>query len=85
MSSMFRSTARKVKRMEAPYKDAIIKANKRWGDIANWRVIKRESAEYTPSYYLAALDLTYNDANDVISKPREESIYLRLLWRIQWQ
>ena len=84
MSSMFRSTARKAKRMEPPYKEALIKANKRWGDIANWRVIKRESAKFTPSYYLAALDLTYNDADDIISKPREESIYLRLLWRTIW-
>ncbi len=84
LSSMFRSTARRAKRLEPPYKEAVIKSNKRWGDVSNWRIIKRESGQYTPSYYVAALDLTFNDAGDITAKPRQESIYLRLFWRTLW-
>jgi putative spermidine/putrescine transport system permease protein len=84
LSSMFRSTARKSKAMEPPLKEAVIKSNKRWGDVANWRIIKRESDEYTPSYYVAALDLSFNDAGGIVSKPRKESIYLKLFWRTLW-
>ncbi len=84
MSSLFRSTARKVRRFEPPYREAFIKADKDWNDPQIWRVIKRESGDYTMSYYVAALDLTFNDVGDIVKKPDRESIYLKLFWRTLW-
>ena len=58
MSSLFRKTARRARRLnEAPYQAAVLKIDKRWGDLDTWRLIKREGDAYTPSYYLAAVDM----------------------------
>ncbi len=55
MSSMFRSSARKVGKLkEGPYKEALIKIDKKWGDVANWQTIKLFSGAYTAGYFLAA-------------------------------
>ena len=56
-SSLFRKAGRKVKKIKKPpYKEALIKSDKRWGEIKTWQVIKQFSTEYTDGYYLAALD-----------------------------
>ena len=53
-------SGRKFKRIkEPPYKEALIGIDKKWGDLETWRLIKRESAPYTLSYYLAAVDMRY--------------------------
>lgn len=82
MSSLFRSTARKVRRMDAPpYKDALINANKKWGDPVSWKVIKQFSPAYTPGYFLAAVDATRTVDGDVHLLPEQERVYLPLFWR----
>lgn len=73
-SSLFRSSARKAKRLEPPYKAALIEAHKGWGDVDNWRVLKRESGRYTKSYYLAALDFSHDAAGAVVRQPDEKKI-----------
>ena len=83
-SSMFRGTSRKAAKLEPPYKEALIKAHKGWGDVDNWRVLKRESRRYTDSYYLAALDFAYDPGGGITNKPSDESIYLKLFWRTLW-
>ena len=47
-------------------------------------MLKRESGKYTKSYYLAALDLAYDAGGDVVRKPGNRSIYLKLFWRTFW-
>jgi len=47
-------------------------------------VFKRESAAYTVSYYLAALDLGYDDAGDIMRNASDKRIYLKLFWRTLW-
>ena len=83
-SSLFRKTARKSRKFEAPYKAAFVKADKKWGDIDYWRVLKRESRKYTDAYYLSALDFHYNDAGERVSKGDDKSIYLNLFGRTFW-
>ena len=83
-SSMFRRTARKAAKLEPPYKEALLKAHKGWRDVDNWRVLKRESSEYTASYYLSAVDFAYMPDGSIVTKPRDESIYLKLFWRTFW-
>ncbi len=81
MSSIFRKTGRKVKRMKGPpYKEQFLKINKGWGDPANWETIKRFSGIYTPGYFYGAVDA--EETKDGVSlKPENERIYLYLLWR----
>jgi putative spermidine/putrescine transport system permease protein len=82
-SSLFRKSGRKVQIIkEPPYKEGLIKADKRWGEIYTWQVIKQFSGEYTDGYYLAALDFTRDPkTGKVESLPGKESIYLKLFWR----
>ena len=83
-SSLFRKTGRKAKKMEPPYQEAFLEVSKNWGDVEYWRVLKRESSKYTPSYYLSALDFSYDPQGRVMKNPGEESIYLKLFWRTLW-
>lgn len=80
-SSLFRKTARKSGKFEAPYKEAFIKTHKKWGDIETWRYLKREAGMYTLSYYMAAMDLSYSSSGDIAPKSDKEAIYLKLFWR----
>ena len=59
-SSLFRVTARKIKKVEPPYQESFIAINKDWGKLDTWRILKRESRAYTVSYYLAAMDAGYS-------------------------
>ncbi|MEM7253727.1 MAG: ABC transporter permease [Pseudomonadota bacterium] len=82
ISSAFRKTARRVKRMnEAPFKPQLIKADKKWGDLKTWTVIKRLSPPVTDGYFLAAVDLTRNAEGDIVAKSEDEQIYILLFQR----
>ena len=83
-SSLFRKSSRKAKKLEPPYQAAFLKIDKRWGNVEYWRVLKRESRNYTDSYYLAALDFTYDDAGNRTRKPQNKRIYVELFWRTFW-
>jgi putative spermidine/putrescine transport system permease protein len=85
ISSLFRKTARRAKRIdEPPYREAMIKLDKRWGNLDVWRVIKREGDTYTPSYYLAAMDLRFLPDGSVARQNEERQIYVRLFGRTLW-
>lgn len=84
MRSLISGSARKAKRLAPPYKESLIKADKGWGEIDNWRVIKRESSKYTASYYIAALDMETLPSGEIVSQPEYQSIYLKLFWRTLW-
>ena len=85
MSSIFRSSPRKFKKIkEPPYKEQMIKANKGWGELKTWRTIKRESGAFTPSYFLAAVDRKLSPDGGVVAQPDERQIYLKLFWRTMW-
>ncbi len=82
MSSLFRSSARKTKRMkEGPYKPALIKAHKRWGKVETWKVIKQFIPKYTAGYFLAAVDAKQELNGDIVRLGDEKRIYIDLFWR----
>jgi putative spermidine/putrescine transport system permease protein len=82
MTSLFRSTARKASRLEeGPYKDALIDINKKWGKIETWQLLKRESGALTLSYYLASLDMRFDDAGAIVRQPENKQIYIKLFVR----
>ncbi len=82
-SSLFRKTGRKVKKIKKPpYKEALIKADKRWGEIYTWQVIKQNSSSYTSGYYLAASDYKKEfSSGNIKSLESKDSIYLKLFFR----
>ena len=56
--SLIKAAQRKFKKIEGPpYKEQMIEANKKWGDLKTWRTIKQHSNRFTSAYFLAALDL----------------------------
>ncbi len=82
MSSLFRTSARKVSKIKGPpYKEQLIKVRKQWGDLATWRLIKRESDAYTASYYLAAVDMRLNDKGEIAAQDENRRIYKFLFTR----
>ena len=83
MSGLFRKTARKVKKLEAPENatEAMIAIDKRWGQLDIWQVIKRESTKYTSSYYLAAVDAEKLSDGSFAVKSEDRQVYLKLFWR----
>ena len=84
MSSLFRKTGRRAKRITGPYREAMIKLDKRWGDPDVWRLIQRESGAYTASYYLAAVDMRFTADGSIARQDEERQIYLRLFGRTLW-
>ncbi|MEP1518872.1 MULTISPECIES: ABC transporter permease [Rhodobacterales] len=60
MSSMFRQSGRKMKRLDptedAPFKDKLIKIHKGWGDVETWKTLQTHSGIYTSGYFLNAVD-----------------------------
>ena len=82
ISSAFRKSARRVKKLDSgPYKEQLIKIDKKWGDVATWSAIKRFSPRTTDGYFLAAVDLTRNDVGEIVSKEEDEQIYVFLFKR----
>ncbi len=85
MSSLFRKSARKAKKLKIDqiqsFKDAMLKMDRRWGDLHVWRLIKRESGKNTNSYYLAAVDMYTDEAGEMGFKPEDKRIYLDLFGR----
>ncbi|RAR63463.1 putative spermidine/putrescine transport system permease protein [Onishia taeanensis] len=84
MRSAVMGTARRLSRIEPPYKAALIDANDAWGELETWQLIERESSPYTLSYYLAAVDLQYTPAGDIVEVPDYLQIHVALFWRTFW-
>lgn len=85
MRSLIMKSSRKARRLESgPYKEAMLGFDKRWADPEVWLLIQRESAPYTLSYYLAALDLQYASDGSIEAKPDHLQIYKDLFVRTLW-
>ena len=82
LSSLFRSSGRKIKRIRrAPFKAALIKIDKRWGELKTWQILHKFSTSYTPAYYFAATDTKLKSSGEFIILPDEERIYSKLFLR----
>jgi len=79
--SLVGGTARRAARLEAPYRDALIAEDARWGEPEIWTIIKRESRPLTPAYYVSAIDHRYDDDGNMVRQPEHQRIYIDLFWR----
>ncbi len=85
MASAFRSTGRKIKRLQieqiTSFREALININKTWGNIGTWQTIKRFSSRYTDGYLLKALDMKRAQDGRIEAISKDKSIYVLLFWR----
>ena len=79
--SLFTSTARKAKKLKAPFKESVIKTNKKWANIEVWRAMKLTSQDLTPSFYATALDGRYTVDKGFVKQNENRQIYVKLFWR----
>ncbi|TNF86696.1 MAG: ABC transporter permease [Gammaproteobacteria bacterium] len=79
--SLVKRTARKVKKMEPPYKEAFLKADERWADKEFWLSLGIMKDRTTMGYYLNSIDRTYDFDKNVIHVEEERKVYNLLWWR----
>ncbi len=83
--SLILKTKRKFKKIKSgPYREAMIKSDKRWGDINTWGVLKKVSVRYTARYFLNAVDRDFDNDGNIVEKPEEKQIYVTLFIRTLW-
>jgi len=87
-SSLFRKTARKLKKFDPKNsnissKDTLLKIDKKWGKVETWRLIQRESGRYTNSHFLSAIDM-HNTPDGIQWEDEDSRIYLNLFKRTLW-
>jgi len=82
LRSTITGSARKaLKIKEGPYKEQVLKMNKRWRQLDTWTVIKRNTRPYTIGYYLNAVDLKYDKAGNIVRQAESRRIYGKLFAR----
>lgn len=74
--SLFTSTARKAAKIEAPYKEGLLKSNKKWKNPEIWKSLKRNSKDITPAFYVAALDHKYDSNGNIVPADEMYQIYM---------
>jgi len=79
--SLIKRTARKIKKMEPPYKEAFLKADDRWTDQEFWLSLGIMKDKRTMGYYLNAVDRTYDFDKNIIHVDENRKVYNLLWWR----
>jgi len=79
--SLVKRTARKIKKMKPPYKEAFVKADERWLDNSFWLSLGIMKDKRTLGYYWNAVDRTYDFDKNVVHQPDERKVYNLLWWR----
>ncbi|CUH48240.1 ABC transporter permease [Ruegeria atlantica] len=84
MSSMFRQSGRKIKRLDpeadAPFKEKLIEIHDGWGDVNIWRVIKTHAVPITNGYFLNAVDMQ-RTPEGAQAQPEDKRILIKLFGR----
>ena len=84
--SLLNNTADSLPFDPAPtvWRDAFHELDERWTDPAYLQAIYRNSAPYTSNYLLSALDLTHNDAGQIVKVDSDQAIYQTVFLRTFW-
>ena len=79
---IIRTSLRQFKTIEGPpYRDAVIKANKGWGEVRFWQSLVLMKDARTMGYYLNAFDRRYDVDKNIILRSEERRVYVMLWWR----
>lgn len=85
MRSLITKSGRKIKQVkQGPYKEAMIKIDKRWGDRDSWATINLVGLRYTAVNYLASVDRRIDADGDIVMQPEVRQIYTLLWMRTLW-
>lgn len=79
--SLFTSSARKVAKLEAPFKESLPGVKKKWQNVEVWQAMKTASRKFTPGYYAAALDLKLRSDGSIGRQDENRRIHLTLMKR----
>ncbi len=80
--SLIKKSSRKFKKIKGPpYKEAMIKAEKRWGEVKFWQALGAMKDPYTLGYYLNAIDMRFDADKNPIMQPENRQVYVTLWWR----
>ena len=81
--SLIKKSARKFKKKikGPPYREAMIKIDKRWGDVSFWQTLGAMKDPQTLGYYLNAVDRQYDANKHIVMKEKERRVYVMLWWR----
>lgn len=83
--SLFIKSARKAKKItEPPYKEALIKLEKRWDDPKVWALMKQLTPSKTSRFYVAAVDRKFDESGSIVRKEEQQRIYVPLFIRTLW-
>ena len=87
MSSLFRKSGRKIKRLDpdadAPFKEKLIKIDKKWGEVETWSTIKTHAVGLTNGYFLNAVDMR-RTPDGAQAQPEDKQILVKLFGRTLW-
>ena len=84
LRSLLTSTARKARRLQAPYLPALAALHRGWSEPETWRALKVAAAPYTPAYLAVALDFRYEADGGFRRQDEGRRIHLPLLLRTLW-
>ncbi|WP_108663593.1 ABC transporter permease [Acuticoccus kandeliae] len=75
---------RSADEFQAPFKEALLADDDDWGDPRLWTLIKRETREITPAYYLRAVDFEYDQNGNIVQRPPELQVYRSIFFQTAW-
>jgi len=80
--SLIKKSVRNIKKIEnPPFKEAMIKIDKRWGDVAFWQSLVVMKDPYTSGYFLNAFDRKFDERKNIVMQPEVRQVYVMLWWR----
>ena len=82
--SLFKSTARAAAKMEPPFKDAVLAADKDWGNPKLWQAMRTASNPYTTDFYMVATDLERDDQGALQTVNQNKKVYRYLFIKTFW-
>lgn len=80
-TSLFKKTTRRALQLEAPFKEAMIALDEKWGDVAYWHAMKQASWRFTPSFLLKSLDMQLSNSGGVELIEENLRIHVNLFLR----
>ena len=78
--SMIKKSKRKFKKIgedEGPFKEKMIKVDKKWGNPEYWLALGVMVDPTTYEYYLNSFDKKYDSEKNIIDQPEERRIYVK--------
>jgi len=84
--SLIKKSNRQFKKLKrenfaGPYKEGLIKVDKRWGDVEFWQSLAIMKSPITSGYFANAVDYKIDRDSGYIAQPENRQIYRTLWWR----